>query len=287
MDEVKAHEALSVERLTPDAERPIVETLIPGVEWAPLRERHDEIGATLAHYPRQTFDLVDAYPTANEYIEAIEAASQRCLGALRDLLTTMEHGGYKLDFLVWGLGKRVVDLGYGYLRLMPTLNMNVAAALPRLQLDSFLRLNIVRKVGPDDQTVIDALLGGRQLDKVIDPTWKPPRKKKGPTPKPRRLTDGCLRRHASDFDWVDTIYKESSKWVHQSNRSHGTAWRFVDESNFVGSINNRPDMYPESFILDVTWAMLQVTYAATDLVQYFVAGALQKPGSNNQHLFGG
>ena len=209
------------------------------------------------------------FPVVGEQLAELADQRAYCLGTLAGLLKLLETNPLNTTAVfVWMTLRRTSDLAEGFDQAIRSLNLSVAAGLPRQQVDSFIRLNVVNKeaVMGDGLTssIAEAIMAGTQLNHVDDPLVKLP--KKSGKKKRAKLTDAQMRSHIEAIcPWVGTIYAESSKWVHLSNRHLRTTLRFIDDWRFVGSTHNIPNLVDESFLSDLTWAMTQSTAAILDI----------------------
>lgn len=209
----------------------------------------------------------DEFPIVEAQLAEIELQRQVGLGALYHLLRLLEAipAGDTVFFL-WAALRRTTELARGFDEQMRALNLSVAASLPRFQVDNFLRVfavNLELTQDPPAETIARSINSGERLNKVPDPfvSTKPNSGRR----KPKMLSDQRLKELASDWPWVESVYSESSRWVHMSNRHSGTAFRFIDDQRFVGSTGSVPNLVDESLLADVAWAMLQPTTAVTNI----------------------
>ncbi len=169
-------------------------------------------------------------------------------------------------FLGWSAGNRAGELAVGFADDVEAWNFTSATPLIRLQLDNFLRLDLVGRAGPDS-TIVNDLLSGEPLNAVEDPTAEPSAKGRRP-----KLTDRQLMKGASTTNpWVQKIYEESSRWIHLSNRHHVASYSFEGDE-FQGRVPPAPGSYPEDFIEDVLWAMTTTTLGVLSYLNYMRLG---------------
>ena len=224
----------------------------------------------------------EEFPVVEQQLR--EIAEQCALGLgvlyrLLQLLRAVPTSG--TAFFIWAALRRTTELARGFDSEIRGLNLSIAASLPRLQVDNFVRVFAVSQeaaLTPPGESIARAIHEGKQLNKVRDP-FSTLSKRSGRR-KTKMLTDQRLKELANLWPWVDSIYAESSRWVHMSNRHSGTAFRFIDERRFVGSTNSVPNLIDESLLADICWAMLQSTTGVTSLCASMVLETSNQLGIN-------
>lgn len=119
----------------------------------------------------------------------------------------MRSGGnvYVADLFVLGASKRLIAVSSGFRSLMSVRNFTCAAALLRMQIDTVARLNAFRLVDNPNE-LCDAVISGKRFDKQKD--------RHG-----RFLKDSYLIQSLdAEFPWVSSVYKETSGFIHLSER---------------------------------------------------------------------
>ena len=209
----------------------------------------------------------EEFPVVEQQLRDIAEQRAVGLGVLYRLLQLLRTAPPSdTAFFIWAVLRRTTELARGFDSETRGLNLSIAASLPRLQVDNFVRVFAVSQeaaLTPPGESIARAIHEGKRLNSVRDP-FSTPNKKSG-TRKAKKLTDQRLKELVNRWPWVDSIYSESSRWVHMSNRHSGTAFRFIDEQRFVGSTHSVPDLIDESLLADVCWAMLQSTTGVTNL----------------------
>jgi hypothetical protein len=112
---------------------------------------------------------------------------------------------YTLDFFFVGVLNRSFCLLRGFCDLIETANFVTAAPLIRLQMDNCLRAAAVDWV-EDPHVFSSEVLGGKQIRKIKDRAGK-------------FMTDNyLLDRLAKDHPWIRDVYKETSGFIHFSEK---------------------------------------------------------------------
>ena len=114
---------------------------------------------------------------------------------------------YMIDLFIVGVVKRSIDLVDGFILTIDNWNLICTAPIVRMHLDTLLRLNYISKIPPKEaDKLIHQIMDGELLKKYKDSEGK-------------KLNDACLRKYARDvFPWIDNVYKNTSKFIHFSER---------------------------------------------------------------------
>lgn len=160
---------------------------------------------------------------------------------------------------LYGAAKRTLAQAEGFRAMEDARNATVAASLVRLQLDSLLRLYALWWVEDADRFSQD-VLGGAQINKL--------KAADGAV-----MTDAWLyRRLATEIPWIETVYRESSGFVHFSGR-HMLAVlqaRNDDEQdagialNLDPSDSSRPPNYFNQLTASFTDVTMRIALALTE-----------------------
>ncbi len=139
---------------------------------------------------------------------------------------------YNMDFFYLGALNRSYCLLRGFCDLLESENFMSAVPLVRLQLDCCLRAAAPGLV-EDPSLFASAVLGGTSVRDLKDKDGKP-------------LTDACLLDLlVQDYPWVRDVYRESSGFIHlsdkhifnamriESERDHTVLFKVSDRDQFV------------------------------------------------------
>jgi hypothetical protein len=173
------------------------------------------------------------------------SAAIRSLRAYRDrhveLGRLMYESGplFPLDLLATAAMNRSLNLTMAFCTLIEVRSFLAAAPLIRLQLDSCLRLSAAWLVD-DPHAFADKVLYGERVDKMKDSD--------GQFMRDNYLTN----RLAEEYPWVAEVYKETSGYIHLSNKHIFNAHRPGDEEGILegriaeGDSYVRDDLYLEA-----------------------------------------
>ena len=205
-------------------------------------------------------DVTELHPRFGRGLEDLAAAQERIYGALLRLLGDAPISGlFRTDVLMWSIGNRALEVADGFTATFRRFNLHAAGSLVRLQIDNVVRLSLLHHHGPLDD-VEEALLAGEPLHHVADPTK--------PTDAKARLSDTRLVELArAHHPWLETVYQQSSRWVHLSDLHHGTSFQFDDLGGLTGSVPIRPEHYPSDLLVDVLWASKAACEAVASYIE--------------------
>lgn len=155
---------------------------------------------------------------------------------------------YVGDMVLYGVAKRALALSSGFRTLIKERNFTSAAALLRMQLDTALRLYAARLVS-DPAHYANTIYEGKPVNKYRD--------RQG-----RLLTDSYMaRRMAQEYKWVQGVYRETSEFVHFTNRHIFSAIGPGQEEGGVDlQISARDRERPESDYFEVVDAFQHTTW---------------------------
>lgn len=161
---------------------------------------------------------------------------------------------------LYGVAKRTLAQAEGFRAMEDARNATVAASLVWLQLDSLLRLYALWWVEDSDRFGQD-VLGGAQINKL--------KAANGAV-----MTDAWLyRRLATEIGWIETVYRESSGFVHFSGRHILAVMqpRNDDEEESAGIVLNldpsdrdRPPNYFNQLAASFTDVTLRIALALNE-----------------------
>ncbi|MEZ6016517.1 MAG: hypothetical protein R3F49_15475 [Planctomycetota bacterium] len=144
-------------------------------------------------------------------------------GSLLDLaMKCMQaYGGavYPMDLLANGASNRTLALCSGFRRMIADRNMICAGSLLRLQVDTALRFYAAYIV-EDPHAFATEVLKGTRVDKLKDRDGKP-------------MQDAHLVKRLAEaeaLEWLPSVYRETSGYVHLSSKHLFNTFNSVDEA---------------------------------------------------------
>ncbi len=194
-------------------------------------------------------------------LEKIDNERDRHLGLGK---ATLEADGCKLfslDFLAVAAINRSLSNCTAFTQLVRAQNYLAAASLVRLQLDTFLRF-FASCLANDPHEFATSVLGGTEVRNLKDRSGKPMTD--------RHLVDSV----ASEFPWVPNVYKQTSGFIHLSDKHiFSTIQSVQDDGTLSMHIGSDPSRFPEALWIEMTDGFI----AATDaLFQYLKGWAFTK-----------
>lgn len=159
---------------------------------------------------------------------------------LNDILKADNGNLFPVDLYLTAIAHRVLCLISGFCLMIENENFICAAPLVRLQLDNLLRLSAVWLVR-EPHDFCTQVLKGEQVRKIKDRNNE-------------QMNDSYLvKQLSSKYPWVVRLYKETSGYVHFSNKHHAnTVSRvLIDERSIelgigVEDINVPPEVKEEA-----------------------------------------
>jgi len=156
---------------------------------------------------------------AQSFDELVATSEELCrkLVKLGHAMMRVDEGRvFGTDLIAIGAIKRTITVGAGFRLLVREHNYLCAAALLRLQLDTLLRFAALELVD-DPHSLIGRILAGESIRKIKDRTGKP-------------MTDARLVEHLSArIPWVSRVYKETSGFIHLSDKHMRSPVTGVDD----------------------------------------------------------
>lgn len=172
-----------------------------------------------------------------------------------DMLNAGDGKLFPVDLYAIGIANRAVSLADGFFAMMEVRNFIAAAPLVRMQLDCALRLSAVWLVEEPHQFARNIMKGG-QVKKEKDRNG-------------RQMHDSYLVTQLKEqFPWVENVYKETSGFVHFSEKHIFSAFASISEDRtaqiaITGIGNFPPEIYFEA---------IEAFKAATKIILYFFKG---------------
>jgi len=155
---------------------------------------------------------------------------------------------YVGDLVLHGIGKRALALSSGFRGLIVARNSTCAAALLRMQLDTALRLYAARLLD-DPASYANTIFKGQRISEIKDRDGQ-------------RLTDSYLARRMSDqYPWVQNVYRQTSEFVHFTNRHIFAAVSAVDDEKYNAhlQLSAKDPERPESDYFELVHAFAHTT----------------------------
>ncbi len=171
-------------------------------------------------------------PTFQGYLDQIEEVEKEVVRKVASDFGSPNL--YHADMFVLGAVKRILAVSEGFRTLMVSRNFTSSAGLVRMQIDTAARLNGLRLVAVPE-TFCKAVMSGLRYDKQKD--------RKG-----KHMRDVYLiEKLAERYSWVSEVYKQTSGFVHLSDRHLWSSVNHVDEADHTFHFNisatdtDRPD----------------------------------------------
>jgi hypothetical protein len=154
---------------------------------------------------------------------------------------------YPLDLLATAALNRSLNLMKGFCALIEARNFLAAAPLIRLQLDSCLRFSAAWLVD-DPHDFADKVLYDKRVDRLQD--------RDGNQLRDRYLVDKL----AKEYPWVKDVYKQTSGYIHLSNKHIINAHRpRVEEGTLEGKIAEGDSFVTDELYLEAIAAFKAIT----------------------------
>jgi len=192
-------------------------------------------------------------PDTESNTNQLDKALQRLQGGqqqLIDLARNMLSNGqtYAMDLLTTAVLNRSVTMVEGFMTLVRANNTLTALHLVRLHLDSLLRYSAAWLVEDPDGFAM-AVYAGKPVRKMKDRT--------GALMTDRYLVDKLTE----DYDWVSSVYAETSGYIHLSQKHYHSAIRKKEgEERLIESIIRKDDSFiPHSLKIEATEGMVAIT----------------------------
>lgn len=127
-----------------------------------------------------------------------------------------------VDFFILGATQRTLSQSTAFRILIKARNFPSATILLRTQIDTAMRINGLRMMGNVEEDVERIFKGERTFDRLMSSAA-------AGGGKPERLTDAFLKKKlAEDHPWIESLYEQTSDFVHLSFRHLFTA---ITETN--------------------------------------------------------
>jgi len=178
------------------------------------------------------------------------------------------RGVHYSDLFVLGATKRVLSLASGFRTLMTARNFTCCAGLLRMQVDTAARIYGLTLVD-DMDALCEAVLSGARFDKQKDREGQP-------------LKDSRLvSKLGEQFPWVPNVYKETSGFVHLSERHLFSSIAKTDSANRTVhfSISAEDPKRDDEAYFEILDAFFEATkMAGTIILGYITSKSLAEAG---------
>ncbi|MFH1188005.1 MAG: hypothetical protein V1688_04070 [bacterium] len=184
----------------------------------------------------------------NEKLNFLETARDQFNKIFEEMITVDGGNIFTVDKFARGIINRSVMIISGFCKMMKNDNYLCAAPLVRLHLDSLLQLYAVFIVkNPHDYAF--KKMKGKQTNNLKD--------REG-----NKMEDGYLVEQMiksdKDFEWVKSVYKETSKFVHFSDKHIFSNVQIGTENNFIFSISDKMEI-PKKSEEEIIDCMTEIT----------------------------
>jgi len=186
--------------------------------------------------------------TLPQLIDRLKELSPRILDATMKILSSDEGKMYALDLLAASVSKRSMSLVSGFILMIENENFICGAPLLRLQLDNSLRFFASFLVADPHKLAKDCI-SGIPINKSKDRKTN------------LHLTDSYLVKRLSEHhDWIGEIYKQTSGYVHLSEKHFFNAFgKNQNDKNLSFVAGEKDHFITEKDRLDAVFAMFQLT----------------------------
>jgi hypothetical protein len=168
-----------------------------------------------------------------------------------EMLNANKRKLFPLDLFMLGLVKRSMLLTKGFCELIKQNNFLSAAPIVRLHIDNLLNVHATFIVS-DPHDFATKKMQGEETKNMKD--------KNGKKIKPE-MTDTYLAKSLSkkeETKWVLNAYKETSKFVHLSDKQIFSVAQKIEKEDFQFVISDEQEI-PEENLLEATEAMISIT----------------------------
>lgn len=176
-----------------------------------------------------------------------EGLQRMLLDAAAEMLRANHGNVFPLDLFMIGILKRTMFLNSGFDLLMSKRNFVSAASLIRLNLDSLLQLHASTLVSNADDFAMKKL-AGKQTNNAKDRDGN-------------KMNDGYLVRSLGNqegFRWIKSVYKETSRFVHFSEKHILISAKEGKDFTFSFEISDEMEI-PQEREVEARKAMEQIT----------------------------
>jgi len=178
-------------------------------------------------------------PRVEEALQELKCYEKRHLKLHEDMFSGRRVGWYALDFLAVATLKRSLRLTTGFCTLIEARNFIAAVPLLRLQLDNYLRFSAAWLVD-DPQEFARKVVNGTRIKDLKDRSGE-------------RMSDCYLKEtRAKDCPWVSDLYKNTSDYIHLSNKHVFNAIQASDagDGKFTAKVSSEDEYISDETYLE-------------------------------------
>ncbi len=186
--------------------------------------------------------------TSEDLLSFLKNTEKQYLELCQKIMKADEGRMFLMDFYCVGIIHRSVVLMSGFCKLIEDDNLLSASPLVRLYLDNILQLHAVF-IAKNHDNFITKKLEGKQTNNLKDKNNY-------------SMTDGHLVREVTknpDFKWISNVYKESSKYIHFTDKHLFSA---IDTNKKSGEFNmeiGSKKVFPDKFKEELLGVMVKIT----------------------------
>ena len=188
-----------------------------------------------------------------EHLDQLDVSQKELINLAYQIAESADGAIYPIDLFVMAAIKKTLSINRGYVSQLREDNYVCGAALLRIQIDSALRLHASTLV-KDTTKFVGEIMDGKPMNQLRD--------KKG-----KLLTDTYLYNEVSkSYPWITNLYKESSGFVHLSEKHFfATYSRSNEERHPQFILSEKDEFIPDAVKVEATLAMLFVNFLIFDL----------------------
>jgi len=181
-------------------------------------------------------------------LKSLEGLQQDHINVAGYMLSADQGAAFPVDIVAQAVLHRSMGLVRGFCDAVRSENYLCAAPLVRLQLDNLLRFYALFIVHDPHETAF-RISAGTPLTKQVDRDG-------------RRMTDQHLvRKLSTELPWVSNVYRETSGFVHLSEKHVHNTRGSVDGANrqIEFCVSGRDYFLPDEFRIEAIECMIEIT----------------------------
>lgn len=183
-----------------------------------------------------------------ESLKHLESSKEAYIETTTKMINADNRNLYPLDLFMLGIVKRAILLTKGFCILMRQNNFLSSAPLIRLHIDNLLQVYAASIVKNPHDFYYEKLKG-RQTNELEDKDMN-------------KMTDRYLAEKISEekeTSWVINLYKETSKFVHVSDKHLFSVVEKVEEEGVLDFVISEEQTIPGKYSIEATQAMTKIT----------------------------
>ena len=188
---------------------------------------------------------------------------------LREIDRTIKNGTdlFLMDFYIMSAVQRTLSQSKGFRTMIEVRNFTVAAILVRTQIDTAMRINGLRYLDRPTEQLMEVLRGTKTFRNLesLEKTDKN---------KAVKMQDAfLLAKIIEEAPWIDSVYKNTSDFVHLSFRHLYSSITHIDDSGTISAaINGEDQAATESNYIELCAAFLEATKLISVLIPAILLG---------------